>query len=72
MLDTAISITATDLKVTGMKKHRLGVDCAFYDTSSCVLTLAYDASRVRVDCIEDVLISHGVDLLKKEGSNNGT
>lgn len=48
-----------------------GVDCAFYDTDSCILTLAYDASRARIDFVEDVLISHGVDLRNRTWTKPG-
>lgn len=37
-----------------------GVDCVFFDDRSAVLNITYDASRVCIDCLEEVLKKHGV------------
>lgn len=39
-----------------------GLDCVSYDERSRVLNAAYDASRICIDCIEEVLTKHGIEV----------
>jgi hypothetical protein len=39
-----------------------GVDEVSFDERSQVLNVAYDASRTRIDCIEDILVKHRVQI----------
>jgi hypothetical protein len=61
------------LKLTGMNKSNtttiiteindtFGVDAVSYDESEVMLHLAYDATNVNLDGIEDILHKHSVDV----------